>query len=85
VDLTIATPGLALRIINWEVANTVTLSDHNYIKYIIQTPTQDTLSSHQNTRKMKLDYRKLEEALGAGDLVNLSLLDAERCASNLAA
>lgn len=83
IDLTLATPGLAARIKNWEVADATTLSDHNYIKFTIQTPPQDTHGSHPSAKRMKLDYRKLEEALGAGELVSVATLDADSCVATL--
>lgn len=35
------------------------------------------------TGRVKLDFHKLEEALAVGELVDVSLLDAEHCATNL--
>lgn len=84
IDLTMATPGLAARITDWEVSEATTLSDHNYVQFALQMPTQSTPNHRLHTKRIKLDYRKLEEALCSGELIDVSRLDAEHCASSLA-
>lgn len=73
--------GLTASIRNWKVSDATILSDRNYIEFILQT---STMCPQIRVNKLKLDYQKLDEFLGAGDLINASTLDAERCAITLA-
>lgn len=82
VDITLASPRLAANIKDWKVKNATTLSDHNYITFTLES---STTSPQIRTRRLKLDYRKLEESLEAGALSISSTLDAENCATTFAA
>jgi len=82
VDITLGSPGLVTKMMNWEVSAVTTLSDHNYIKFTLQSPSTDP---NTRGRKLKLDYRKLEESLRTGALINGITLDAEGCATSFSA
>jgi len=62
IDLTLATPTLAAKITEWEVMDTISLSDHSYILFKINTsPTANQKLPTRSTRKVSC--QKLEETL----------------------
>lgn len=81
IDITLATPGLYKRIRDWEVCYIASLSDHNYIFFTLQAPTSTPLI--QNHR-IRINCRKLEDALDSRALLTAESLNAEESASSLA-
>jgi len=61
LDLTLATPNLASKVIGWKVLDEESLSDHFYITFEIDLGA--TKKDARNPRFPKIDLRKLETAL----------------------
>lgn len=61
IDITIASPTLALRVRNWKVLDDESLSDHFYIEFEIRPAHGRDSAPQQNLRKV--DLNKLREAL----------------------
>lgn len=84
IDLTIASPALAARITDWEVLDTTSLSDHNYIKYKINKTTAATPQEPPKWNFRKVNCHKLESTLKARTLELVTCnLHAEECAQIL--
>jgi len=61
IDLTIATPNIARKVLGWRVLDEESLSDHHYIEFNIHL--NSTNNSDHKRRHPKIDYKKLESAL----------------------
>jgi hypothetical protein len=62
IDLTLATPSLVAKITEWEVMDTISLSDHSYILFKINTSTV-TNRKPPTWNTSKVNCQKLEEIL----------------------
>ncbi|KAL4104344.1 hypothetical protein QTP88_019645 [Uroleucon formosanum] len=81
IDLTIATPRTAHKMVKWQVLDRESLSDHLYLLFEIDLGTQ---TQHEQRRK-KIDFGKLETLLTSDRLTitTLSGLDADNSAMAL--
>lgn len=84
IDLTIASPMLAAQITNWEVLDTISLSDHNYIMFKIGALIPNTPQNTHTWNSRNVNEKKLAAALAARKLdMDVSGLHADECARNL--
>jgi exonuclease III len=79
IDLTIATPNLASKVLGWKVLKEESLSDHFYITFDVHLG-----NANKNTHKPrppKIDLKKLESALVSDRFNQISTRNnTERCA-----
>lgn len=60
LDLTLATPDIVQKIGSWEVLETESLSDHQYILYTLTSPKRTTRAARNGWAWRKLDIEKLD-------------------------
>lgn len=70
LDLTLATPNLALKVSGWRVLDEESLSDHFYIVFDVHLGAEHNAA--QNPRFPKIDFKKLESVLSTGSLSQVS-------------
>jgi len=81
IDLTIASPALANKIVKWEVLDTISLSDHRYIRFKIQNQTSAIPKDPPQWNSRKVNIKKLEAILrDAKPDLDLTGCEAEECA-----
>lgn len=77
IDLTIASPGTADRIQNWSVLDENTLSDHNYIEFVIKNRAVEDYPPTTH----RTNIRELEKAIEEGhfEVPDTYNMDANQC------
>lgn len=83
IYITIATPTLATKIADWKVLDTISLSDHSYILYMISTVLPGKIEKTWNSRKT--NHRRLEDVLTTKkpNIPRTENISPEDCAINL--
>lgn len=81
IDLTIASPALANKIARWEVLDTISLSDHRYIRFKIRNQTPAIPKDPPQWNSCKVNTKKLETILReATPDLDLTGCEADECA-----
>jgi len=84
INLTIASPALAQRVLNWKVLDDISLSDHFYIEFEVSP--KHNRSNEKAQKPPRVDLNKFKAVLQT-DKINSTLrqTDAEKCANTLVA
>jgi len=84
IDLTIASPKLAARVIVCADSPTLSLSDHSYIKYKLELRTTKPARITAKPISRRMDFKQLEDSLKKNTHdISTSSLTADECAMSL--